>query len=306
MSSTLQAEQMEDPREGERRGDSFALTLPRPVAYALGGGASSTAAQVGMLRALAEHGFEPDLIVGTSAGALNGAVIADDPHGGLARLQRLWTSMESRVLIPDTRLRRIRNVVGLRHVYLNDGLRRLFERHIRARTFAELPTPFACVATDLDSGTPVIMRSGKLVEALLATCAIPGVFPIAMRGQQVLADGLCVANLPVRQALELGAASIVVLDGRPKMPMLGSRRDVRSVVSAAFSTIVARQAWADLEYVAARVPTVVLPGQPTARFRAFEFGQSAALIDQAHAAAGKFLGEAAAVGPNGVDAVRSR
>lgn len=270
------------------------IALPRPIAYVLGGGASSAAAQVGMLRALAERAIEPDLIVGTSAGALNGAVLADDPEAGLVRLERLWTSMDTRMLIPDTRLRRARNLAGRHHMYRNDGLSRLFEHHIAARTFEQLATRFACVATDLDEGRPAVLEAGTLLDALLATCAIPGVFPAVRRGRRTLVDGLCVANLPVRQALELGAASIVVLDGRPGTPPAGPRRDVRDTVGAAFAATIAHQARADLEHVSAHVPTWVLPGQPTERLKAFEFHRSAELIERARVSADHFLDAALA------------
>jgi NTE family protein len=265
--------------------------LPRPIAFALGGGASSAAAQVGMLAALAEHGIVPDLIVGTSAGALNGVILADDPADAVARLRDIWTTMDMRRVIPDSRLRKARQLIGRVHMYRNEGLAALFEQNLSARTFAELSLPFACVATDLDEGSAVILDEGALLDALLATCAIPGVFPTVIRNGRSLVDGLCVANLPVRQALELGAGSIIALDGRPSKPLAGPRRDVRDTMAAAFATVVARQTVSDLEYVAERVPVWSVPGQPAAQRSAFQFGDCAQLIEDAYDAASVYLSE---------------
>lgn len=276
-----------------------ASILPRPAAYVLGGGASSAAAQVGMLRALAESGISPDIIIGTSAGALNGVILADDPVGAVTRLEAIWTTLKTRRLIPDTRLRRARNLAGRRHMYMNHGLCGLFEEHITSTTFEELAMVFACVATDLDDGSAVILDSGHLLSALLATCAIPGVFPTVMRDGRALVDGLCVANLPVREALELGAASVVVLDGRPGSQPPGPRKDVRDTIGAAFAATLAQQRRSDLEYVAGHVPVWTLPGQPSSGFKAFEFSQSEALIEDAYCSTLAYLGRmSASVGVN--------
>ncbi|SDH30901.1 NTE family protein [Pseudonocardia oroxyli] len=242
-----------------------------------------------MLRAVTEAGVFPDLVVGTSAGALNGAVLAEDPDGAAQRLSAIWTGLRTRVLIPDSRVQRLRNLGGRRHLYRDVGLRRLFEQTLASTTFDALPTPLACVATDLDSGEPAVLREGPLVSALLASCAVPGVFPMVLRDGRRLADGLCVANLPVRQALELGAASIVAFDGRPAVQPPHRRGDVRDTVSAAFAATVTHQTRCDLAHARAAVPTLILPGQPQQRQKAFDFSRSAQTIENAHHATCLFL-----------------
>jgi NTE family protein len=242
-----------------------------------------------MLRALAERDLFPDLIVGTSAGALNGALLAEEHLGAAARLTELWLSFDRRSLIPDRPGTRLRNLAGRRHLYSDEGLRALIRAYVHSETFAQLGTAFACVATDLDSGEPVVLDSGPLVTALLATCAIPGVFPMVLRDGRHLADGLCVANIPVRQALDLGAGSIIALNGRTNIQPARGRRDVKDVVSAAFAAALAQQSRADLEFAAARVPTIVMPGQPPGRLKAFHFGATAAVIEDAYRASRDFL-----------------
>ncbi len=263
--------------------------LPRPLAYVFGGGASSAASQVGMLLAMGEMGLTPDLIVGTSAGALNGALVAQAPRDALTTLTAIWTGIEMKHLIPDSRLRRLRSLAARRHLYLNDGLRRLYDAHFCVQDIEQLAIPFACIATDLDEGTAVTLDTGPLLSALLASCAIPGVFPVVERDGRLLADGLCVANIPVRQALERGARSVAIFDGRPRLQPRRGRGDVRDVVSAAFAASLAQQCRSDIEYARQRAPTLALPGQTKARLRAFEFSHGSEIIAQAHAETLEYL-----------------
>ncbi|MGC7095360.1 patatin-like phospholipase family protein [Amycolatopsis lurida] len=255
--------------------------LLRPLAFVFGGGAASTASQVGMLAAVLEAGIRPDLIVGTSAGALNGAVLADDPRGAVARLRSVWCGLDRSKVIGDSRLRQLRNLLGGHFMFRSDRLSELFAEQIEARSFADLRIRFACVATDLASGEPVTMCSGELIEALLATCAIPGVFPLVRRGGRLLADGGYVANAPVRQAIELGAASIIVFDGRPRVPSRGEPRDVRDSMTAAFAAALGRQYENDIDYARGVVPVLCVPGQPTSHVKGFDFADAEAVIRHA-------------------------
>ncbi|MCS7483521.1 patatin-like phospholipase family protein [Umezawaea endophytica] len=259
--------------------------LPRPTAFVFGGGAASTAAQVGMLAAAEEAGLRPDLIVGTSAGALNGVLLADRPDSAVQRLTRVWTTCDRSTVIGDSRLRTVRNLLGGHHMFRNHRLARLFTEQVRARTFAELAVPFACVATDLDSGSAVVLRDGALVDALLATCAIPGVFPLVRMGRRHLADGGYVANVPVRQALDLGAASIVVFDGRPRIASRGAPRDVRDSIRAAFAATLNQQYDSDVAHARRHVPVLCPPGQAAEHVKGFDFSTVETMIVTARAAA---------------------
>ena len=141
--------------------------LPRPIVFVFGGGAASTSFQVGMAGRPPRSGLRPDLIVGTSAGALNGVLLADDPENAVGRLTEIWTRCTRSRVVSDSRLRVLRNLLGGHFMYRNRKLRRLFTEHMTAQTFDELGTRFACVATDLDTGDPVLLHDGPLVDALL-------------------------------------------------------------------------------------------------------------------------------------------
>jgi NTE family protein len=192
------------------------------TAFVLSGGGNLGATQVGMLRALAEHGVEADLVLGCSVGALNGGAYAVDPTiDGVARLEERWRVMESHDLMPSSRipgaLQLIRKGESL---YSNHGLLRSIVEFLGDRdTFEELAVPFQCVATDVDSATEHWFDSGRLVEPILASAALPAVYPMVHIDGRRYSDGGVVNNVPLARAVELGAKKVYVLHvglhGRP-------------------------------------------------------------------------------------------
>ncbi len=171
-------------------GSAGLAALPRPLAFVLGGGASFGAAQVGTVRALEEAGVHPDLVVGTSVGALNGAVLASNPGAAGQALEDAWLPMRRRDVFPG-------NPFGLvwrlghtgTHAMESEGLQALLARVVRASTFEDLVLPLAVVAVDLGAGCEVVLDEGPLVPALLASAAIPGVFEPVRTGGRHLVDG---------------------------------------------------------------------------------------------------------------------
>ncbi len=187
-------------------------SLPRPIAYVLGGGASYGAVQVGHLRALAETDITPDFVVGTSVGALNGAILAEHPATAHVRLADLWANMTRPAVFGKMLGTALNLAKGNASAVPNTGLRTVIENAVQARTFEQLTLPHTAVTTDFDTGEPVPLNSGDLVSALLASAAIPLVFPPVRRGNRKLVDGGVVANVPIGIAADQGAATIVVLD----------------------------------------------------------------------------------------------
>lgn len=176
---------------------------PRPRwALALGGGAARGIAHVGVLKVLEEEGLRPDLIVGTSAGAMVGAFLASGVSADrLAALGEAigWSDLA----------RPIVNRLGL---MTNDRLGSLMERALPVQTFGELPVPFACMATDLQTSDPVLLCEGELASAVRASCAIPGlIVPVERDGRQLM-DGGVAANLPTQIARLLGAQLVVAVN----------------------------------------------------------------------------------------------
>src|SRR5213592_1740176 len=145
-----------------------------PTALVLAGGGSFGAVQVGMLRELVAHGVAPDLVVGSSVGAINAAYFAGAPNAkGVAQLEAIWRGLSRSEIFPLT----WRSVAGLlsRRDFVVDpaGLRGVLEKHLPYRNLEQALLPLHVVATDLLGGGTVRLSRGAAVEAVLASCAIP-------------------------------------------------------------------------------------------------------------------------------------
>ena len=182
------------------------------TAFVLGGGGVLGAFEVGMLRALAEAGVQPDVVVGTSVGAINGAFVAADPDGAAARLDQLWQGADLQEAFSENFIGRITQLVRSgTHLHTIDPLRRLLERNLPAAEFADLRLPFQCVAASIEGACATWFSSGPLVPAVLASCAVPGLLPPVELGGEHYFDGGLVDSIPVGRAVELGASIIYVL-----------------------------------------------------------------------------------------------
>jgi len=193
--------------------DAQTLVLPGPVALVLSGGSSLGALHVGMLRAVLEAGIQPDLLVGTSVGAINAAFIGRGfTAQRVSELAELWRSMKTRDVFPGLGAwSTLRALLGSGTLASPSGVKRIIERYI-APSHADLSIPTAVVASDLASGEAVALKEGDLRRNLLASTAIPGVFPPVTIDGKTLVDGGVAAHAPLMPAKELGAASMVVLD----------------------------------------------------------------------------------------------
>jgi NTE family protein len=193
----------------------------RQLAFVLGGGGSRGALQVGALRALIEAGMQPDLLVGTSVGAMNAAYLA--LHGinlaGLSALEQAWQDASlSCLLNPNHSWLTLRALLDHPDDHAIKCLRTFFQAHgaVPSLRFADIPeVQLALVAADLNTGCPVIYGTNpdhSVLEGLLASTALPPwVMPLE-NDEKYLVDGGALSNLPVEPALRLGATEIVALD----------------------------------------------------------------------------------------------
>jgi NTE family protein len=183
------------------------------TAFVLGGGGHMGAYEVGMLRALLELGVTPDLIVGTSIGAINGAAIAANPtRWAVERLEHAWTDVESNRIFGGSFLAGALNMFRSRtHMHGNEALRTLIARLVPAKTFADLEIPFQCVAASIERASEHWFSAGPLADAIVASAAVPGVLPPVEIGGEHFIDGGVVNSIPISRAVELGATDIYVL-----------------------------------------------------------------------------------------------
>lgn len=190
------------------------------VAFVLGGGGVLGAVQVGMLRAVLERGIRPDLVVGTSIGAVNGAIVAADVERTVERLEHAWTSRDARVLTTGMGFR-----PGRAHVMSTGPLVRLLEAALpAARTFADLEIEFRCCAASIERAAEHWFAEGPLVPAVLASAALPGIFPAVEIGGEHFVDGGIVNSIPISEAAAAGATEIYVMQvGRIEFPLSAPR-----------------------------------------------------------------------------------
>lgn len=186
------------------------------TALVLGGGGTLGAVETGFVRRLGELGIPIDLVIGTSVGALNAAYVAfhDDP--GHDCFQDLWAGLSSRRMYARNPFTVVRNLLGRRmSLYDSSFVRGLVRSHLHHDDFSAARIPLHIVATNLCTGTRHVFSEGPLLDAILASSAIPGIFPPVRIGNDLYADGGVVAGLDIGAAVELGATSVIAIDLRP-------------------------------------------------------------------------------------------
>ncbi|MGJ8670563.1 MAG: patatin-like phospholipase family protein [Oceanococcus sp.] len=172
------------------------------IGVALGGGAARGAAHIGVLKALQEHGAKPDFITGTSIGALIGGLYAfgvdlNDLRESAAKLR--WMDMAGATL----------SRFGL---LSNSEMGKLVERFVGDQRLEDAPIPFAALATDIHTGEAVVIKEGRLIDAIVASTAIPGIFVPSQQNGRMLVDGGLVENVPLSPLKAMGAEVLVAVD----------------------------------------------------------------------------------------------
>jgi NTE family protein len=253
-----------------------------------------------MAQALVDAGIEPDLIVGTSAGSLNGAWLAAYPdRQGVAELGKLWLSVKRRDIFPLSPIKIMGGLTG-RHDYLvsADGLKSWLLRRVPYSRIEQARVPFHVMTTDLVSGEAVRLSSGDLITALLASAAIPGIYPPVRLGGRLLVDGGIAADTPIGEAVSLGADRVYVLptvgveDGRPPHGAGG-------VALRAMAYILGHASDSEIEANGDRCQLYVVPAPPTSAISPFSFAHSRSLMDTARKATAAWLPSAKPVEARG-------
>lgn len=271
-------------------GPTVSRVATQRTAFVLGGGGILGTTQVGMLRALAEHGIRPDLVLGTSIGALNGAFVAADPSAeGVERLGEAWHAVQRSGIFLDNPVRQAARVARYRtHLLSNAPLRQVIERHLPVADFADLELPFQCVAACIEDASGRWFEDGPIAPAVVASCAVPGLFPpVEIDGRHYL-DGGLVHSIPVGRALTLGATRIYVLQvGRVEQPLTVPRLPWE-VGQVAFEIARRHRFVHEMESVPADVEVHVLPsGAPSSPNLSLGYGRASRMterMDQAYEA----------------------
>jgi NTE family protein len=262
------------------------------TAFVLSGGGSLGAVQVGMLQALAERGETPDLLVGTSAGAINATYLAG--HGtsrkSLDTLAESWIRLRRRDVFPLSPGRHLLALSGARpSMFPSDGLRRLIASHLPYRLLEDAPTPVHVVATNLLSGEEVLLSTGEAVSAVLASTAIPGLLPAIHRDGLVLVDGGLADNAAISQAVALGADRIFVLPTGVACALTTPPASPFATALQALSFLTQQRLIHDVTAFADQAELHVLPPLCPLKISSADFRHAGELIERARQVAGSWL-----------------
>lgn len=266
------------------------------TAFVLGGGGVLGTTQVGMLKALAEKGIRPDIVVGTSIGAINGAFLAADPSlAGVERLAEVWREVGRAGVFVNRPVRQVaRAARQLTHLLSHTPLRRIIDDYLPVDDFEELEIPFQCVAACIETAHSEWFTEGPIARAVLASCSVPGLFPPLDIDGRHFFDGGLVHSIPVGRALRLDARTIYVLQvGRVEQPLAPPTKPWE-VATVAFEIARRHRFVEEMASVPDEVELHLLPsGAPDSPNMSIAYGRQTKMterMEQAYAATLDYLG----------------
>ena len=255
------------------------------TAFVLSGGASLGSIQVGMLQALTEAGVTPDLIVGTSVGALNGGwLAARSEMAGVNALADLWRSLSRGDVFPTNLYTGFLGFVGRRRSLVSDsGLRRLLRENLEFHRLEDAPIPLHVVATDVLTSKDILLSRGNPIDAIAASAAIPAVLPpVTIDGRDYI-DGGVVNNTPLSHAVSLGADEIWVLPTGYSCALREAPKGALAMALHATTLAINQRLAVDVARFEGTVDLRVVPPLCPVRISPIDFSHSGELIDRARA-----------------------
>ena len=280
-----------------KRNNALSQILPRPVAFVLSGGTSLGAIQVGMLMGVFEAGIVPDLLVGTSVGAINAASVGQGfTKSRLQHLASICSELKTSDIFGRPGLRSALGLLsGRGALSSSDNLFRLLKENL-PQSHSDLVIQTAVVATEFHSGRPAILSEGDLALNVLASSAIPMIFPRVSVGGRQLVDGGVVAHVPLAQAEMLGAQTMVVFDaGYPcklsKLPKGPIEKALHFI-----TLMLHRQSFGLLSVLNQNLTVIYLPAPCPLDVPAYDFSQSSRLISAGFKSARSFLSQLSLTG----------
>lgn len=222
--------------------------MPERTALVLGGGGSLGAVEAGFIRRAMELGIDFDMMVGTSVGAINAAHVAFHQADGHDCLERIWLGLANRRLFSRNPLAIAAGLWRSRMSLYSDSLvRSLVGEHLRSDRFDEARIPLFITATDICSGERKVFASGSLMQAILASTAIPGVFPPVRIGGRLYVDGGVTSGGDIAVAVEQGAGTVVFIDLRPRTAVQ-CPRNIFEVITRSFELLAEDRAACAVEH----------------------------------------------------------
>jgi NTE family protein len=261
------------------------------TAFVFSGGGSLGAIQVGMLRVLLSYGLKPDFVVGASVGAINASYFASAPDAEcVARLGQIWSGLRRADIFPFTLTSAFGLIRRRGHIVDPGKLRRVVETNLPCSRIEDAKIPLHIMATTQE-GIGMRLSRGSAVDAILASTAIPGVFPAVDINGEALMDGAVAANTPVRLAADLGASRIIIL---PTGYACALKEPPRGAIARALHAITLMIAWQliyELERMPEDIQVHLVPTLCPLAVSPFDFSKSKELIERAAQSTQKWIEE---------------
>lgn len=260
------------------------------TAFVLSGGGSLGCVQVGMLQSLHDHGVAPDVLIGTSAGALNAAYVAGQGMNALSGLTEHWIRATRSDMFPLNILHQTLGILGRESsLFTDNGLRKLVKRHVNFATLQEAAIPLHVVATNVLSGEEVVMSEGNALTAILASSAIPGLLPPVSRDGLTLVDGGLADNTAISVAVGLGADTVYVLPTGYACALTKPPSSALGVAMQSLGFLIQQRLITDVMTYADQVDLRILPPLCPLSVSALDFSRAGELIDRSHRSSNEWI-----------------
>ena len=263
----------------------------RQTAFVLAGGGSLGAVQVGMLKALLAEDIVPDLVVGASVGAINGAYFAGRPSAeGVADLEKIWLKIRRDDVFPVSLPSSVAALAGWKNYLVNpDSLEKLITSLLPYQRLEQSTLPCYVVATDIYNGHDVAFSEGDAAKAVLASASIPAVFPPVQYDDRYLVDGGVANNTPISTAVAIGAKRLIVLPTGFSCSISEPPPTMVAMALHALNLLIMKQLVRDIEILGKQAEMIVVPPLCPVEVTPYDFSQTASLIERARASTAKWL-----------------
>ena len=262
-------------------------------AFILSGGGNLGSIQAGMLKALFETGITPDVLVGTSIGSVNAAFLAADPSPErVEELCAFWRKARSRDAFTWNPLRIMHAVLRRGALFPPEPWRRYLTKRFPYECIEDAAVPLRIMVTDFDDGSSVILESGPVLDAVMASTCLPGIFPPQQIGDHLYLDGILAEQVPLKPAIDAGADTVYVLAPSHASPP-PDVRSPRQILRHALTILLFPRIRLDALDLPERHPDLRIVQVPSAGVQVALWDQShhGKLIEQAYEETMEFLSE---------------
>ena len=261
------------------------------TAFVLSGGSNLGAAQVGMLKALFEAGIVPSSIIGTSVGAINAAAIAGNPSlDGVKHLEDIWLGLGRANIFPFHPLRGFLGFIGQRDsLFSSHALRQVVQSNLGYSRLEDAQIPISVVATEIRTGAEVVFRSGPAVDCIMASAALPGIFPaVSIDGVKYM-DGGVADNTPISPPVSDGADTVYVLSSGTACGLSKAPRSALGIALQALAVLVQKRVWQEVTQYSGVCQMYLVPPLCPIQINPLDFSRSPQIIRDSYASTQRWL-----------------